>query len=201
MCARRSSYPELRVIPADFLNTVLSVKTNEQLIKLKCRFLKIFGTTLSDDLNPMPINCNPMFIKLQPDAIPVCVTTARRVPKHFEPESKKTIEELIESRIIPPVNEPTTSCSPAFLVPKSDGKRVRLVTDFTAPNKFVQWPTHPFSSTREIIEAIPPDAKFFCKLDAVHGYFQLALDERSNKLTTLLIQQGQCRCTCEPPWA
>ena len=86
-----------------------------------------------------------------------------------------------------------TWCSPAFFVPKADGKRVRLVTDFTALNKFIRRPTHPFPSTREIIEAIPPEAKLFCKLDAVHGYFQLALEERSSKLTTFLIQQGRFR--------
>ena len=74
-------------------------------------------------------------------------------------------------------------------MPKADGKRVWLITDFTALNKFARRPTHPFPSTREIIEAIPPGAKLFCKLDAVHGYFQLALDEPSSKLTTFLIQQ------------
>ena len=70
---------------------------------------------------------------------------------------------------------------------------MRLVTDFTALSKYVKRPTHPFPSTRKIIETIPPDAKFFCKLDAVHGYFQLALDEKSSKLTTFLIQQGRFR--------
>ena len=53
-------------------------------------------------------------------AIPTCVTTARRVPKHYEPESKKTIAELIERKVIAPVDEPTTWCSPAFFVPKAD---------------------------------------------------------------------------------
>ena len=115
------------------------------------------------------------------------------MPKHYKPESKKTIKELIERQVIAPVKEPTTWCSPAFFIPKADGKRVRLVTDFTALNKFVRRPTHPFPSTREIIEAIPPEAKLFCKLDAVHGYFQLALDEESSKLTTFLIQQGRFR--------
>ena len=91
------------------------------------------------------------------------------------------------------MEEPTTWCSPALFVPKADGKRVRLVTDFTALNKFVKRPTHPFPSTREIIEAIPPEPKLFCKLDAVHGYFQLALDEHSSKRTTFLIQQGRFR--------
>ena len=115
------------------------------------------------------------------------------MPKHYEPESKKTVAELIDRKVIAPVDEPTTWCSPAFFILKADGKCVRLVTDFTALNKFVRRPTHPFPSTREIIEAIPPEEKLFCKLDAVHRYFQLALDEPSSKLTTFLIQQGRFR--------
>ena len=78
-------------------------------------------------------------------------------------------------------------------MPKADGKWVCLVTNFTALNRFIQRPTHPFPSTREIIEAIPQEAKLSCKLDAVHGYFQLALDEQSSKLTTFLIHQGRFR--------
>ena len=133
----------------------------------------MFDNTLSDDLNPEPMRCNPMSISLQEDAVPTCVTTARQVPKHYKPESKRTVAELIDRGVITPVDEPTTWCSLAFFVPKADGKRVRLVTDFTALNKFVRRPTHLFPLTREIIEAIPPDGKLFCKLDAVHGYFQL----------------------------
>ena len=76
-------------------------------------------------------------------------------------------------------------------MPKAGRKRVRPVTDFTALNKYVQCPTHPFPSTSEIIETILSNAKFFCKLDTVHGYFQLALDEQFNKLTTFLIQKGR----------
>ena len=68
-------------------------------------------------------------ISLEDDAILICVTTARRVPKHYEPESKKTIAELIDRKVIAPVDKPTTWCSPTFFVPKVDGKRVRLVTD------------------------------------------------------------------------
>ena len=46
-------------------------------------------------------------------------------------------------------------------------------------------------------EAIPPEAKLFCKLDAVHGYFQLALD--NCKLTTFLIQRD-ASATSGPRW-
>ena len=110
---------KLPIIPADFPNTVLLVKSNELLTRLKRK-------PLSDKLNPLPMNCDPMSIKLQPDTVPVCVTIARRVPKHFEPEYKKTIAEFIERQVIVPVDEPTTWCSPAFFVPKADGKRLRL---------------------------------------------------------------------------
>ena len=116
---------KLSVIPADFSNAVLTVKTNSQL-------LRKFDKTLSDELDPFPMKCAPMSITLQDDAIPICVTTARRVPKHYEQESKKTITELIKRKVIAPVNEPTAWCSPAFFVPKADGKRVLLVTDSSA---------------------------------------------------------------------
>ena len=43
------------------------------------------------------------------------------------------------------------------------------------------------------MQSIPEDAKFFAKLDAVHGYFQLALDEDSSFLNTFLIPLGRYR--------
>ena len=73
----------------------------------------------------------------------------------------------------------TEWCSLAVWVPKGDNVRVRLCIDYRELNKLVKRPVHPFPSTREILQAIPVTAKYFAKLDAVHGYFQLALDEES----------------------
>ena len=70
---------------------------------------------------------------------------------------------------------------------------MRLVTDYTQLNKYVKRPVHPFPSTRDILQAIPKEAKIFAKLDAVHGYFQLALDEESSITTTFLLPQGKFR--------
>ena len=81
--------------------------------------------------------------------------------------------------MIVPVKETTEWCSPAFFVPKADGIKMRLVTDYTQLNKFVKRPIHPFPSTRDILQSIPKEAKIFAKLEAVHGCFQLALDEES----------------------
>ena len=76
--------------------------------------------------------------------------------------------------------------------------RVRLCTDYRELSKLVRRPFHPFPSTREILQAIPVTAKYFAKLDVVHGYFQLALDEESSKLTTFLLPQGKFRYTRAP---
>ena len=75
---------------------------------------------------------------------------------------------------------------PSFFVPKPDGIRMCLVTDYTKLNKFMHRPIHPFPSTRDILQSISHGQKLFAKFDAVHGYFQLALDEESSYLTTHL---------------
>ena len=69
--------------------------------------------------------------------------------------------------------------------------RVCLVTDFTHLNTYVNRPVHPFPLTRVILQAIPHNAVYFLKMDAVHGYFQLALSEESLLLTTFLLHQGK----------
>ena len=76
---------------------------------------------------------------------------------------------------------------------KPDGKSVRMVTDYTGLNKYVNRPVHPFSCVTEIIQSIPSTANYFAKFDAVNGYFQIALDEESSMLTTFLLPSGRYR--------
>ena len=150
-----------------------------------------FSDVLNDELSEKPMNADRMKIKLKPGYKPKKVTTARRVPLRFEKEAKAVIKDLIKKKVIIEVTELTEWCSPAFFVPKADGKRVRLVTDFTNLNEWVERPVHLFPSTKEIIQAVTKEGKVFCKLDAVHGYFQLGIHEDSSKLTTFLLQQGK----------
>ena len=99
--------------------------------------------------------------------------------------------DLTEKGVLMRVSEITDWCSPCFFVPKSDG-RVRLVTDFTHLNRYVERPVHPFPSTRDILQSIPHDAIYFLKLDTVHGYFQLALLEENFSPAVGKIQVSQC---------
>ena len=78
-------------------------------------------------------------------------------------------------------------------MPKGDGKRVRLVTDYTKLNKFVIRPVHPFPSVSDILQSIPANSRCFAKLDATHGYFQIPLSKSASELTTFLLPSGRYR--------
>ena len=73
----------------------------------------------------------------------------------------------------------------------SDGVNVRMVMDYSKINKFVKRPVHLFPSVADIVRSILAGTHFFAKMDAIHGYFQLALDEESTKLMTFLL--GKCQ--------
>ena len=115
------------------------------------------------------------------------------MPLRFQEAAASEIAKYITSGIIVQCNEPTEWCSPAFFVPKGDGKRVRLVTDYTKLNQYVVRPVHPFPSVSDILQSIPASAACFAKLDATHGYFQIPLDEEASKLTTFILPSGRYR--------
>ena len=105
-------------------------------------------------------------------------------------------------------DRPTEWVSPGFFVLKGDPaeKRamkeghaiitmdeLRLVVDYTNLNKWVDRPIHPFPPAQLIIDRIPPNAKFFCKMDCVSGYYQISLTEASSRLTTFILPSGRYR--------
>ena len=175
------------------LNHQLRTMTNpsESAVRSMTKIVKKFNTVFSDELSETPMKAPPMKIHLKDNAKPFRISTARQVPLRFKEESDKEVQSYIEKGVIVKVTEPTNWCAPGFFVPKPDGVRVRMVTDFTALNEFVDRPVHPFPSVGEVVQSVPSSAKSFAKLDAVHGYFQLALDEESFKLTTFLLPSGR----------
>jgi hypothetical protein len=147
-----------------------------RLASVKEVLLAEFPSVFSDTLPDMPMNVEKMKIHTLEKVVPYQITTPRQIPQRYVSQANETLRNLISSKVITECHEPTDWCSPAFFVPKPGGKKVRLVTDYTRLNKFVQRPVHPFPSVKEIIQAIPAGTKFFAKLDAVHGYFQLELE-------------------------
>merc|ERR1712026_316374 len=75
---------------------------------------------------------------------------------------------------------------------------LRLVTDLFKLNLYTKRPIHPFPTPEAIRQSLDADSKWFCTMDATHGYFQIPLTEESSRLTTFLLPQGRFRYTCAP---
>ena len=105
-----------------------------------------FSDALNDRLNPTPMKTDkPMQISLKENAKPLRVLAPRGVPREYEEPAKASIKDLMDKGALKRVSEVTDWCSPGFFVAKSDG-RVKLVTDFTHLNQYVNRPVHPFPS-------------------------------------------------------
>ena len=113
-----------------------------------------------------------------------------------------------DNRILIKEMDPTEWIAPGFFVPKGHPaikealrkgmtvvthKDLRLVVDYTGLNKYVQRPIHPFPATKDIINQLPSNGKYFATLDAIQGYHQIELSEESSRKTTFLLPSGRYR--------
>ena len=147
----------------------------------------MYPDVLSDHLlgKERSIIGGPMTIHLKEGEVkPLHCTKTKQIPKHWAKMADNMIEELLKGGVIVKEDNPTDWINRGFFVPKpGNPNALRLVTDFRYLNKFVRRPIHPFPCAQAIRQNLDSDSKFFVKLDAVHGYFQIPLTEESSKLT------------------
>ena len=137
-----------------FPNTIIQKCSEVTRIEPMETLLSEYPDVLSDELSPEPMKTNtPMHIHIKGGATPRKVTTARRVPLRYESEAEKTVQELIQKGVIVPANETTDWCSPAFFVPqgRQDQRHVGHRLHGAERTHLI----HPFSSTKEILQAVP----------------------------------------------
>lgn len=159
-----------------------------------------FEQVLANGTELKAMKGSPMKIHLCKDVI---VTPAKRLtsipmPLAYFDQSEQDVRQQVETGIIELITWPTDWISPAMFLPKPNGCGVRMVTDFSALNKFVQRPVHPFPTPSEIASSIPSDSKIFVTLDAKKGYWQIPLDVEPRDLTTFITSFGRDRY-CRAP--
>ncbi len=76
-------------------------------------------------------------------------------------------------------------------VPNPGGKGVQLVTDYMLINPYSERPVHPFPTPDIVFQSVGKDSKWFAKLDVLHGYYQISLVPKSQKLPAFLLPQGR----------
>ncbi len=180
-----------KISPQDLEKQRLGLATPDtemDLEKLKEEFKDVFSTKLG---NTKFIRGKPgeeMEIKLRPNAVAqIRATTARKIPTHWEESANKLVQDMLDQGIISRVEHSIKWCSPSIFVEKSTPGKVRMVTDFTYLNQFVERPYHPFLSSDDVARSILPGTLWVAKADFLHGYFQLRLTDESSNLTTTIL--------------
>jgi hypothetical protein len=133
----------------------------------------------------------PMHIHLKDEKIrPLHICNPRKTPYAFQDTAKAKLDQDEALGIIEKFHGTSKWCSAMSFAPKPNGK-VRSVVDLVHLNKFVERPTHPFPTPKDIMAQIPHTAKYFTVFDALHGYWQIPLDEESKLLTTFITENGR----------
>ena len=125
----------------------------------------------------------PYTIQLNDGAKPFALSTPRRVAI---PLLKSVQQELESMGVISRVHQPTEWCAGMVVVPKASGT-VRICVDLTKLNERER---HPLPAVDQTLAQIA-GAKFFSKLDANSGFWQIPLDPASSLLTTFITPFGR----------
>ena len=138
-----------------------------------------------------------MDILLKPDAVPSCVSGPRVIPYAYRDQVKSQLDEMVATGIIESVSKPSEWCHPIVIVAKKGTGKERLTVDFKKLNDQVRRPTHPTRAPRDAVSNIS-GAKYFTKLDARHGYWQVPLSDDAKPLTTFMTPWGRLRYLRNP---
>ena len=98
---------------------------------------------------------------------------------------------MVEQDVIERVTEPTDWVSSLVVVEKSNGK-LRVCLDPRNLNKEIKCPHYTMPTLEDAVSKMA-DAKFFSKLDARSGYWQIGLEEKCSYLTTFNTPFGRYR--------
>ena len=119
-------------------------------------------------------------------AVPRRVAAARRIPL------KKELQRMERMGVIERIEQPTEWCAPCIVVPKKNGM-IRVCIDFTRLNQAILREYHPLPTTEETLGCLG-SCKYFSKLDANSGYWQMKLRPEIQKLTTFITPFGRFFC-------
>ncbi|CAB4025773.1 Transposon Ty3-G Gag-Pol poly, partial [Paramuricea clavata] len=166
----------------NLLNCVDALNSNEMKESVKEKYPNLF-TGLGQ------IKDQEYDIKVTHEATPFAITVPRQVPIPLRKETERELQRMERNGVISRVEDPTEWCAPMVVTPKSNGK-VRVCVDLTKLNQFVQRENHPLPTTDTTFANLA-GARYFTKLDANSGFWQIKLSERSKPLTTFITPWGR----------
>ena len=175
--------------------TLKHVEDGPVIARMKAKYKDVITNKLSekDKMRGPPMNVK--FNCKRSDVKPYKCVNVRNTPLAYQAEADKMIQDLLDNGVIVRETEPNDWCAPAHFLRKPDSEpgnlRLRLVTDYTRLNKQVKRPEHIFPTIEQVRQEIKPNARWFCSLDMLHGYFQVPLSESASSLTCFMLKTGR----------
>ena len=126
-------------------------------------------------------------ILVKPEVTPT-ISPARRVPIALRDNLRSELERMIKFDVIEPVREPTEWVNPLVTVEKPNGK-LRVCLDPRDLNKAIKRQHYKLPTAEELFSEMT-GARYFSKLDASNGHWQIKIDTESSKLLTLVTPFG-----------
>lgn len=138
------------------------------------------------------LGCLPGKHKIRVDeSVSPVVHPCRKVPFALREKLKEELARMEKLEVIKKIDEPTEWVSSLVIVQKKTGA-LRICLDPRDLNRAIRR-EHFKLPTREEIMAQFAGAKWFSKLDASSGFWQLRLDEQSSRLCTFNTPEGRYR--------
>ena len=113
----------------------------------------------------------------------------RKVPFPLQNKLKAELDKMERDEVITPVDEPTDWVSSLVVVMKKNGQ-LRVCLDPRDLNRAIKREHYQLPSRAEITAQFA-GAKYFSKLDASSGFWQIQLDDESSKLCTFITPYGR----------
>ena len=131
----------------------------------------------------------PYTIKLRDNAVPYALFTPRMIPLPLLDKVEQELAQMESQGVISKVNQPTPWCAGMVAVPKKSGA-IRICVDLKRLNQCVMREVHPLPKVDNTLAKLS-GAKFFSKLDANSGFWQIPLSHKSRLLTTFITPFGR----------
>ncbi|KAL7846654.1 hypothetical protein SRHO_G00216340 [Serrasalmus rhombeus] len=132
----------------------------------------------------------PYTIKLKPGVKPVSLKAPRRVPLPLMGKVKQELQRMEKLGVISRIEEPTEWCSGMVVAPQKDKDEVRICVDLTPLNEAVCREKFILPSVDQTLGMLS-GAKFFSKIDANMGFWQIPLTKDCAHYTTFITPFGR----------
>ena len=103
---------------------------------------------------------------------------------------KAELQRMQDIGVISKVDQPTKWCSGMVAVPKANSDQIPICVDLTKLNESVMREKHPLPTVEESLSKLAV-GRYFSKLDANTGFWQIMLAPESRLLTTFIIPFGR----------